>query len=234
MRENALMVAYTCVNIVWAQMSSEGVPVGSAFINTYDYTFATVHDEFANQYYYDDESVSDYYESVSEYYAGAPAVPTGSYGGSYATPFACKSDNQFEITADAGFANVDLSGTSFAIQGAKSWASARCSGASFCACTYPLAYGWFGPSKCPGFSIHAIGPISFYYSSSGQAVTIFAEGSCANVYPSGSATGSVYNSTQFLPLDGVVLGVSVNGVCVYADSASGYFSTTRCFSCSRA
>ena len=192
------MVAYSCVRLVWQ-------PSGAALIDTYDSKFATYNDQ------------SKFPSTFSE------VSPTGLpvNGVAYATPYAC---NIYGILPDrlAAFANVDLRGTSFGLQGAQAWASTNCGDSSICTCTYAGPHTGtspLSPSKCPAFNLWAGGPTNFYYSASGQAITINTNGGCAGVYPKGGAADGPYSLSgiQYLPLDGVVLGRPLKGQCASSD-----------------
>lgn len=153
------LVAYSCVHII---ISSNG----SAAIDTLDATFAVTNDQTAGTYA-----------------AGltAPSV-------AYAAPYACTGSTGVAALlagtiATAGYGNVNLSGTAFAV------ASTTCGGAASCTCSGA------GSPVCGSFTASTYtGSGAILYSLSGQAVVLLADGNCGSWVP----------SSWLVPLDGRV------------------------------
>lgn len=138
---------------------------GAAAIDTSDATFALTNDQ-----------------TSGTYNAGV------SRARAYANPYACTGTTSVATllagtVAMTGYANVNLSGTAFAIAGIP------CGGAANCTCSSA------GNPVCGSFSASTYaGAGAIVYSLSGQAAVLLADGSC----------GSWSATTGFIPLDGIV------------------------------
>jgi hypothetical protein len=161
--QHVYLIAYSCVHLVISA-------TGATAIDTLDATFAVTNDQTAGTYS-----------------AGNTAPP----GSAYATPYACTGTTSVPALLagtipTAGVANVNLSGTAFAVSGS----AAVCNGAQSCTCSgspTPVC-SVFSASTYQGAGV-------IKYSLAGQAVVLIADGNCGSWIP----------PNGLVPLDGVVM-----------------------------
>lgn len=153
-----LLLALQCVHLVISA-------AGAAAIDTLDATFALTNDQTAGSFY-----------------AGVTgAQPFGA-------PYSCTSSMAVATLlagtdATAGYANINLTGTAFAVS------STTCSGAASCTCSGSPVCGSFAASTYTGAGV-------VQYTISGQAAVLMADGLCAGWLPT--------SAQRLIPLDGIV------------------------------